>query len=292
LIERQIIAAEVDVGPFVKWALQSKGQHFYMQSLCDLRTEPRWLPDFNSAEQLKSEFIGRVVNVSRIHRDKIHDEDLFQLLLGDGENSFSSQMKLPFAHFPGPLEGGTVPKTELPPELKDDIEAKLGAGHAIASFVTLINSATIFRIDGRYAELAAKVLKEANYRLRKGDQEVDWFALISGLARVAAVTRNPELADAVWRLGRRWRQMAEDETKQRWSEELLRIALVAAAAHTSIESWCKVVGEWLTELAFREESKEEAERLLAHIEVLLNIVPPLWLACGKAEAALRAFLER
>lgn len=293
LIERQLIAAEVECEPFIKWAFQARGQHFYIQSLCDLREEPRWLPDFNFPEQLKAEFIGRVVNAAHARRDHIGDGDLFHLLLGDGENSFSSQIRFPFAHFAGPLEGGTASKTDLPAELKEDILAKLGAEHtSVGSFITLINSATIFKIDVSYAELAAKALKEANYRLRAGDQEPNWFALISGLAHVAAVTRNTELAEGVWRLGRRWRQMTQHEPTPRWSEELFKVGMIAAAAHSAIESWCRVVGEWLSELAFQEEDKEAAARLLSHIEVLLDIVPQLWITCGKAEAALRGFLGR
>jgi hypothetical protein len=293
LIERQLIAAEVECEPFVKWAFQARGQNFYIQSLYDLREEPRWLPAFNSPEQLRAEFVGRVVNAAHAHRDHIGDGDLFHLLLGDGDSSFSSQIKFPFAHFAGPLEGGTTSKTDLLAELKEDILEKLGAEHtSVSSFITLINCATIFKIDASYAELAAKALREANYRLRTGDQEPNWFALISGLAHVAAVTRNTVLADGVWRLGRRWRQMTKNEPTPRWSEELFRIAMVAAASHSSIESWCRVVGEWLSELAFLEENREGAARLLSHIGVLLDIVPQLWITCGKAEAALRGFLGR
>lgn len=293
VIERQLLAAEVECAPFVKWALQVRGHRFYIQSLCDLREEPRWLPDFNSLEQLKAEFIGRVVNAAHAHRDHIGNGDLFHLLLGDVESSFSSQIRFPFTHFAGPLEGGTTSKTDLPIELKEDIVAKLGVEHAsVSSFITLINSATIFKIDASYAELAAKALKEANYRLRAGDQEPNWFAVISGLAHVAAVTQNTELAEGVWRLGRRWRQMTQRESTPHWSEELFRIGMIAAAAHSPIESWCGVVGDWLSELAFQEQNKEAAARLLSHIEILLDIVPQLWITCGKAEAALKGFLGR
>ena len=84
--------------------------------------------------------------------------------------------------------------------------------------------------------------------------------------------------------------MNKYDSAHRWSEELLRVGMVCAAAHASLEPWCKVVGEYLTELAFQEESKEEGERLLAHIKVLLDIVPQLWITCGRAEAALRSFI--
>ena len=38
------------------------------QTLIDLRLEPRWLPDFISAQQLKAELVGRIATVAERHR--------------------------------------------------------------------------------------------------------------------------------------------------------------------------------------------------------------------------------
>jgi hypothetical protein len=293
VIERQIIATGARIEPFIEWSLQVRGQYFYLQSLCDLRTEPRWLPDFVSDQQLLAEFAGRIANAARINRGKIKDTRLTEVLLGDHSQSANSQATFPRAYYPGPLEGGVHSKAELPEELKDDINKRLNEKDiTFSSFISLVNSIAVFQVDTGYADLAAKALSDANFRLKSGDREPDWGSLISGLAHVAAVTRNTKLAESVWYLGRRWRQISRNDLNSGLSLELLRVGLICAAANTSLDAWCKSVGGYVTELAFQEEDKESAVQLLSHLKVLLDLVPQLWITCGKADAALRSLLSR
>ena len=78
-----------------------------------------------------------------------------------------------------------------------------------------------------------------------------------------------------------------------WSHrypEAMRIGLVAAAAFPDKSEWSKVVGEWITELAFEDQDIESATKLLSHIRVLCHVEPELWRTCARAEAALRSIV--
>ena len=60
ILERAIIAVGLIPSDFVKWAMQSRGKLYYLQTFVDMRREPRWQPDLVLPDQLKAEFIGRI----------------------------------------------------------------------------------------------------------------------------------------------------------------------------------------------------------------------------------------
>lgn len=116
----------------------------------------------------------------------------------------------------------------------------------------------------------------------------DPFPLLHGLAKVSAVTRSKALADEIRVLSRAARRRTGSTLSP---EAVARIALVAAAANGEFAAWSSFVGDWLAELAFVDMSREQASALQADIHTLLHIEPLLWETCGRAEAALSAFLE-
>jgi hypothetical protein len=118
--------------------------------------------------------------------------------------------------------------------------------------------------------------------------ENDAFSLLSGLATVAAVTRSTELADEVRILARVLRRRPGVDIAP---EDALRIAMIAAASHRDKASWCKFVGEWLTELAYEDMSREKAANLYQLVGVLCLLEPNLLETCARAEAALSAYVQ-
>jgi hypothetical protein len=70
-----------------------------------------------------------------------------------------------------------------------------------------------------------------------------------------------------------------------------RIALVAAAAVADERAWGSFLGEWLTELAFLEMTIDDAVNLRSQLHTLLHIDPTLWETCGRADAAVEAYLD-
>lgn len=289
LIERGIIGSHVDIAEFTRWAVQARGQLFYLQTMSDLRREPRWHPDYVSPHQLKAEFIGRIVSAAQQNASKSETPALRELLLGEGPQSLRSLIKFPFLFLPSPLEGGVELQTEPPAEIMKEIEERLSADVLQPnSFAALVNSALIFRLDSHQAQLAAKALRSVKHQLRKADNKEQLFFVLRGLSNVAAVTRSTELAEELRILTRRCRH---EPGRSLSAEEALWIGLIAAAAHSELTDWCEFVSEWITELAFQSLQLDEMERLHSHVAQLCHIVPELWRTCGRAEAALNARVD-
>jgi hypothetical protein len=107
-----------------------------------------------------------------------------------------------------------------------------------------------------------------------------------GLATVAATTRSSELAEEVKILARIFRHRAGGDIAP---QQALKFVMVTAAAYSDSDLWCKSVGEWLTELAFEDMSRESAFALAQHLQTLCQIEPKLWETCGRAVTACIAF---
>lgn len=177
----------------------------------------------------------------------------------------------------------------MPPDIESNLQRALESEEPNRDdFISLVNSPLIFKIGPQLAQLAAQALRRAKYQLRNlGDQD-EAFSLLSGLATVAAVTRSTELADEVRILVRVFRRKPGVDIAP---DSAMRIALISAAAHADKPQWCKFIGDWLTELSFEDMSREIAANLHEYILLLCKLEPDLWETCGRAEAALTAYIE-
>ena len=290
LIHRQLIQVGIDYESFSNWAFSNRAEYYYMQSLADMRVEPRWDPELVYAPQMKADFFGRIMIAGKTVPENIGEGDLRETILGNGEQSLISLSEFPRPYYPGPLEGAEESPNELPHELASVIEEQLEADEIDASsFIALVNSAKIFRITSGHAELATKALRLGNYTLEKLEDKSQLVGILNGLATVAAVSRNPALADELRILVRRYRR---DPQYGFSIEEAMRMCLVASAARKDLIEWREFAGQCLTELAFGELEGNEGKDLHSHLLVLLNTVPELWVTCAKAEAALNAYCTR
>ncbi|NGO53900.1 hypothetical protein, partial [Allomesorhizobium camelthorni] len=125
----------------------------------------------------------------------------------------------------------------------------------------------------------------AKHYLKQGAENGSLFHVLSGLASVAAVTRSPQLAQELRVLIRRSKAAGAIDVT---ADNLFRIGMIAAASHPELDEWCGYVGEWTTELAYWDLSRDETTRLHSHVRCLCSIVPELWTTLGRAEAALAA----
>lgn len=289
LIERCLIEMNIEIAQFAEWAMQARGEFFYFQTLTDLRQEPRWDPDYISAEQLKNEFISRITGAAQKYTLKINTPSLRKLLFDNNTASLNSLIVFPSSYLPGPLEGGFESQSEIPEEISDMIEEHLGGDVLqLKSFTVLVNSVLLFRVKQDQVQLAVKALRAVKYQLKQPESKEQLFGILNGLATVAAVTRNSELARELKILTRQYRNKQEYNIS---SHEALVIGLVAAASYTELINWCEFVGEWITELAFQPLDLSDIERLDSHITQLCHIVPELWRTCGRADAALKSLAK-
>jgi hypothetical protein len=70
----------------------------------------------------------------------------------------------------------------------------------------------------------------------------------------------------------------------------LLIAFAAAAAHTDFDGWSAYLGKSADELAFSVDDKQDANHLLADMELLSVIEPRLRRYLGNIMSALQAWL--
>jgi hypothetical protein len=290
VLERRIIATGAPPAVFPqKWARNVRGRHYYLQTFVDMRREPRWLPDFVLPDQLLAEFMGRVLAAATAHAGKLQDGELKTLLLNEGAGGVQALAPFPFAYLPGPIEGATEALVDMPAEVDADLRGRLKAEPLTpASFASLVNSALIFKVGPQLAQLAVDAIRRAKHQLRQVKSADQVFSLLSGLATVAAVTRSSDLASEVRILVRVERRRAVPGITV---DNAIRIALIAAAAHSDRRKGCDFVGDWVTELSFEEMTKGDCAELLAEVQTLCVLEPHLWPTVARADAALTAFSQ-
>lgn len=289
LIEKCIIRLGVDISHISEWAGEVGKRNFYLQTISDLRTEPRWQPDFLSPRQLKAEFVGRIFSIANHNTTKIKASGLNELLLDDVPESIKSHVEFPLAFLPGPLEGGVESQNKPPAEVLKLIEEQLSEDLLQPkSFYALVNSALIYHIDSSQAQTAAKALRSGKHRLSHASSKEQLFSVLNGLATVAAITRSNELAEEVKILARRCQH---EQGLSLTIDQTLLVGLISAAAHVDLKKWCEFIGEWVTEIAFYSQERDQLIKVYSLLETLCNIVPELWVTCGRAEAALRLVVD-
>ncbi|MET4000602.1 hypothetical protein [Marinobacterium sp. MBR-109] len=290
LIQRQLIQCGIDYQHFAEWAISNRGEQFYMQSLADMRIEPRWYPDLATAPQLKAEFFGRILIVANKFKLNVASGELIDAIFGSNERSIKNIFEFPYPYLPGPLESSTDNQNSLPDDLAKTIEEQLRCEEVNASsFIALVNSAMVFNVKSTHADLAAMALRLGNYTLANLQDKPQLVGVLNGLASVAAISRNTDLADELRILMRRYRR---DPQYSFSIDDALRMSLIACSAWEDTPEWRTFVGEWITELAFGDFEGNEGEVFHSRLSALLHSVPELWVSCAKADSALEAWSSR
>ncbi|MDG2517808.1 hypothetical protein [Lysobacter soli] len=283
LIEREVRQANRSIKLPEEWIALDASDYFTLQTLVELRQEPRWLPDFMQRQQAKHEGLGRIFGVATAYQEAIASVELRQLLF-DKDGALRKQMDFFHPFLPGPLEGNATPSMVLPAEVEESLSRDLEGGSPSAyAFARLVNGALLFKLSSRHADLAAELLRKAKYRVHGDSDEAQIFPLISGLAIVASSARSISLAEEVRILSRVSRRT---DPAPFAPEDELRVALIASASRESIDDWSAFLGQWITEIAFEAKTKEAAVGLLPQLRRLAYIEPALAPQFARAIAAL------
>lgn len=286
LIQRQIISVGITDPTFCEWAFNSRAEQFFMQSFADMRLEPRWYPSLSGAEQIKADFCGRIMIAAQSHEKYIQGGEIHDLILGASPDSIASQCEFPLPYLPGPLEGAENTPNVIPEEISTLIQEQLHSGKVNpTSFIALVNSAMLFKVETYHAVSAAEILKSCNYRLSSVEDKHQLLSIMNGLALAAASCRNHLLADELRVLLRRY---LNDSQYGITPEDVLGICLIASASRKDLNEWRLFLGEWVTELSFRDLNGGLGEVLLSRLQCLCHAAPELWATSSKADAALRS----
>lgn len=289
LIEREFVALGVAPRDSTAWMKSGRGAPFYLQCSIDGRREPRWIPDFATPAQWKNELISRLILAVERAAEAVGGTTLEALIRDTDAGSIRSQLRFPHSFLPGPLEGGLDSLMDAPDEMAQVIRESVEVATTDPNaFNALVNSCLVFRTPAELAQQAAEAIKKAKYRVRDNTGTGQNFPMLSGLALAAASTRSVDLAEEVRILTRVALRRTGSELNPLDS---FRIAMVAANAFEDMEAWRKFLGEWLTELAFSDLTKEEALQLHESVQVLCDLEPALWATLSRAEAALGSYVN-
>tara|TARA_R110002049_G_scaffold29552_13_gene100434 strand:+ start:191 stop:2116 length:1926 start_codon:yes stop_codon:yes gene_type:complete len=283
LIQRSVIRTNVHDNKFGPNTIEQRSMIFYCQNLIDLRLEPRWLPDYQTTQQLKSELVGRIYLTALQSENKLNQTRIRDLLFDSNSSSPAPQLNLGINFMlPGPLEGNISAAT-LPQKISEEFEKELFSSQLNLKGVTpLINISQIWMLDNDHTNHLIDILKDAKHKLHKTRQQDEILSILQGIAVVSAITRNTELAAELVILSRRYREYLDDHSQV----SLLGIGLYAAAAHEDIEEWLKYSGDWISELVYLPLKGEAAKNLKNWLDQLTIFEPRLYCMCGRAIAAL------
>ena len=289
LICREYVNLGVEIDPFCEWVIDQQAMnhiHFYLQSLADMRLEPRWIPEFATPSLLRTAFLGRIIRAALDNQEAIQETELFDLILGSSSESLQSHIEFPHELSVGPLEGGEgVSDTSFSADL-EEMEVQLRAeGQETPPFAPLIFYGPVLPVGTALPGLAADALNRRDHCLDEFGDSSRLLTVRNGLATVAGATRSRALAEELRILVRKHRRDAQYALS---IAESVRICIAAAASRSELKDWRDFVGDSLTELAFGELEDDDRKVLDVHLQYLCHVDPGLWAFCSKADAALKA----
>ncbi|MDB5583730.1 MAG: hypothetical protein JWR80_8906 [Bradyrhizobium sp.] len=277
----RLIGTGLDAEAFAKWAYGIRGHRFVLQSLIDMRVEPRWEPELVDGQQLVQEVVGRVLHAA--NSAKLGQGPLRAILLGK-KNSFLAAAGPQYC-WPGPLEGDAAPPHPLPEQISQLLDRKLAVRRATIKSVTpIINARRMATMGPQRVDRLIALLDRSNYLIKGSSPELMAGLILTSLAGIAAATRSARLADAVRIVARRARSSSPDG---RALVLEMRVALTAAAAREDVAQWAGFAGAWAEELAMAATGSEAAAPLRDELEEVCAIAPELRPDIGRAIALLR-----
>lgn len=291
LVSRQIISNGRDATDVLRWLMASRVDEFVLQCSVDSRLEPRWFADLATPDQFKQEFLGRAWATATSEVAVVTEQGWAQALLGEGDGSLRSHIRLERAFLPGPLEGALPGSQQVMPT---ELLASLQTDWRVASidptaFFRAMNALLMYQPVNELADLMSTAIARAEYQVpTTSEASVD--AVLFAAASVSAITRSHPLADTILISIRRYRRLYPADLSVR---DAFRVGILACSSREQLAEWTKCVGVVLNDLAFEKVlASEDASFLIDSTAYLCHLVPELWATCGRAEAALRAVLSR
>jgi len=154
---------------------------------------------------------------------------------------------------------------------------------SLGGFNGLVNGGAVFKHPAEIISLSVAALRRVHLKI----DESDGFsvgAFVDGLARIAAVFRDKQLAQEVWSLVSRVVQRKPDSIE---IETLFSLPLILSAAFPN-EKRDQKLCEMIELLSFGRLSKRQSAYLDACLEDLLDLRPELWPKLGKASTLFKA----
>lgn len=280
-------SGQIDTSRFARFCLEERGWRYALQTLTDMRLEPRWRTEYMSAAQMRHEFMGRIHNAAAALPKELLTPRIESSMLAETD-SLRARLGLPMALLPGPLEGA----------IHEDLQAASGEfvgvleqaleenGPKIELARNLIGMEAHVRLPQELCSRASIAIREEGVTLLSALPQDEVHAYLVGLGNFAASHRLPELAQTI-----QWLVRLQHSRKPMSIAEEMQVLLHAAAAHEDAENWQAFVGQWTREMAYRIADVEDARSLFDWLGALCDIEPKLRAHTGRARAVLQLLLD-
>jgi hypothetical protein len=283
-LEEILISERVDANTAAFDLAQRVARRAFVVGHLDAHSEARWMPEFATPHQLKAELISRLNNAITTKKTSLKGTPLEKFVEDGSDTQLSDKLKFPFSFLPGPLEGGAEQPAGLPDDWKTLIEEELNKDPpGIGGFNGLVNGGAVFKLPAEIVSLSVAALRRIDLA-NDNEEGFSVGAFVDGLARVAAVYRNEQLAEEVWHLtGRVMRRKPEALE----CEALFSLPTTLSAVYEGDKRDNKLI-EMIDFLSLCRLTNEQSSHLGACLEELLDLRSELWPRLGKASALLKA----
>lgn len=250
----------------------------------DGHSAARWMPELALPQQLKAEFICRLNNAFSAKSVDLLGSELERFVMEGSEHRISNFLSFPFSFLPGPLEGGLDSPTNLPESWKVSITNSLNEDPpSLGGFNGLVNGGAVFKLPADIVSLSVAALRKVQLSL-PNDDEFSLGAFVLGLAKMAAICKNDNLADEVWLLLKRSIKLRPDSIEP---TSLISLPLILSGAYPQ-DGRDKRMCEMIEFLACTELTSTQGTYLLSSVNDLLDMQPALWPMLGRCVAILEA----
>lgn len=283
-LEEILISERVDAETAARDLAQRVSRRAFVVGHLDAHSEARWMPEFATPYQLKAEFICRLNNAITIMKSPVKGTPLEKFIQEGSDRRLSDRLKFPYSFLPGPLEGGAEQPASLPDDLKTLIVSELKKDPpGLGGFNGLVNGGAVFKLPAEIVSLSVAALRRINLAA-DSDESFSIGAFVDGLARIAAVYRNEQLAEEVWQLTSRVMRRKPEALE---SGALFPL-LATLSAVFEVERRDNKLVEMMEFFSHCRLTYEQSRQLGACLEDLLDLRPELWPRLGKASALLKA----
>ena len=284
LVVQTMVEAGSDTARINQWLDDSGTRHIaFYQSLIDLRREPRWFPEYATAQQFRAEMIGRLLVASDVQSNAITSDALKNLMLGS-DSVLGKAEPGHEAFLPGPLEGTLGAVRRLPEQvLINGQKAFTSDEFDSDTFLNTMKLAYVMGDVDEMSKIATEALERVDYLVDTDSENTTTFEFLIWLSILSATARNTALAESARILARVKRRRGLFSENP---EHEIRIALIAAAAFEEGDKWAEFAGDWITEVCFSLEDQDHAANLHAILKRLRQLEPTLIKTLSRAVTSL------
>ena len=286
LVQSVFLRCGIDGDALASSVHESRLIFHHLQSLGDMRLEPRWHPGYASPTHFKASMCIRVSRALQGAASRMGRARTEELVGREFADMFDGDQYSSVGLLPSPVEGGIPDIPNCPDESLASLRSALRDEVVrTTSFRAFATTSFFFRVDDVTLCDVLDAMERSLDDLIWGAARADAISVLTVLAMAGGVTRHAGFAERIHSLLLRILHRTRDIVDVGHACE---IGLVACCCSSSYGEWQVRVSDWFDALAGVPLDSEQATVLLWMVETVCYLFPELWISCGKSYAAFEA----